>query len=154
MAADGIRLIGRIQAVEGERARLAGDLLANVVRAERFFDDRFRDLIERYIEAAGLDVPPDDRTTVDFEPPSPAELDFARAGISTVIWASGYGLDFGWIEAPIFDEWGLPRTSEGVAEVPGLYFLGMPWQGTMLSATLVGLPWDAARLADRMGLTE
>jgi len=37
----------------------------------------------------------------DYEPPEVPELDLAAEGISTVIWTSGYRLDFGWIDLPI-----------------------------------------------------
>ncbi len=30
-------------------------------------------------------------------------LDLAAEGISAVIWATGYGVDFGWIDLPVFD---------------------------------------------------
>jgi len=46
----------------------------------------------------------------------------------------------------------MPHQDRGVSEVPGLYFIGLPWQHTQLSATLVGVGWDAAHLARRMGL--
>jgi putative flavoprotein involved in K+ transport len=153
MAADGIQLLGRLEAVAGERIRLASDLQANIVRAEGFFDTGFRPMIERYIAAAGIDVPPDDRANgFDFEPSSPPELDLLEAGVSTVIWACGYQPEFGWVDLPIFDEQGMPTTSHGASDVPGLYFLGLPWQTTIMSSNLVGLAWDAPDLASQMGL--
>jgi putative flavoprotein involved in K+ transport len=66
-----------------------------------------------------------------------------------VIWTSGYRLDFGWIELPIFDEQGMPRQSRGISEVPGLSFLGLPWLHDQASATLYGANRDAAYLAER-----
>jgi hypothetical protein len=76
------------------------------------------------------------------------------AGITTVLWTSGYRLDFGWLDLPILDEWGVPRQDRGVSDVPGLYFIGLPWLYTQLSPTLVGVGWDAAHLARRMGLID
>lgn len=54
--------------------------------------------------------------------------------MSTVIWATGYDRDFGWIDARILDELGYPRNVRGVADVPGLYFLGLLWQHSQASA--------------------
>jgi putative flavoprotein involved in K+ transport len=152
MAARGMTLLGRIEGVDGERLRLAPDLPANLAFADRFFDERFRELADRFIERAGIDAPPDDRQPFDFEPPAPTELDLAAAGISTVLWTSGYRLSFPWLALPIVDELGFPRQRRGVTEVPGLYFLGLLWQHNQGSATLFGVGADTRHIAEHMGL--
>jgi putative flavoprotein involved in K+ transport len=151
-AARGITLLGRIESVEGERLSLASDLPANLSRADSFFADRFKPLLDRFIEAAGVDAPADDRVSFDFEPDVLEEIDLARAGIATVLWTTGYQLDFGWIDLPIFDEFGYPRQRRGVTEVPGLYFVGLLWQHNQLSATLVGSSLESRHVARQMGL--
>jgi putative flavoprotein involved in K+ transport len=153
-AARGMTLLGRIERVEGDWLDLAPDLGSNLRRADGFFDERFKSLFDRYIEAAGIDAPPDDRVQLDFEPPEIERLDLARAGISTVLWTTGYRLDYGWIDLPIFDEFGYPRQQRGVTEVPGLYFVGLIWQHNQLSATLVGASVEAEHVAERMGLLD
>ena len=153
-ASRGITLLGRIERIEGERLRLAPDLPANLRRADGFFDGRFKELFDRYIEAAGISAPPDERIAFEFEPPVLDELDLAGAGISTVLWTTGYRIDYGWIDLPIFDESGYPRHRRGVTEIPGLYFLGLLWQHTLVSATLMGISLDAAHIAAQMGLPE
>ena len=152
LAAEGMTLLGRIERVDGERLTLAADLSTNLARADAFFDERFRDLIDRFIERAGIDAPPDDREPFAFEPPVETELDLSRAGIGTVLWTTGYDRDYGWIDAPIFDSLGFPRLVDGMTEVPGLFFLGSLWQRNQVSATLFGAAVDGRRLAARMGL--
>jgi len=149
-ARDGIRLVGRVDAADGERVRFAPGLADNLRFADRFFDERFRPQIDSLIERSGLDAPSDDREVIDFEPPEVADLDLAGEGISTVLWTSGYALDFGWIKAPIFDEMGAPRHVRGVSEIAGLSFVGLPWQLDQVSATLLGVRRDAEYLADRL----
>jgi putative flavoprotein involved in K+ transport len=151
-AARGITLIGRMERVEGERLVLAPDLPANLSRADRFFDERFKGLFDRYIEAAGVAAPADDRAQFDFEPDVLGEVDFRAAGISTVLWTTGYRMVYGWVDAPIFDELGYPRHRRGVTDVPGLYFVGLLWQHTLVSASLVGIALDVAHVARQMGL--
>jgi putative flavoprotein involved in K+ transport len=151
-AARGITLLGRMERVDGERLGLAPDLPTNLKRADAFFGERFKSLFDRYIEAAGVDAPADDRLPVDFEPPVLEGLDLARAGISTVLWTTGYKLDYGWIDLPIFDEFGYPRQRRGVTEVPGLYFAGLLWQHNLLSSTLPGASFETAHIAEQMGL--
>ena len=74
-------------------------------------------------------------------------LDLQTAGISTIIWASGYKLDFGWVQIPVLDEVGYPVHQRGVTAFPGLYFLGLPWLYKMKSAILYGIGEDAAFIA-------
>ena len=152
LAASGMTLLGRIERADGEQLRLAGGLTANLARADSFFAERFQPLIDTFIENAGVDAPPDDRTPYTFEPPELEAIDLDEAGISTVIWASGYRLDYGWIDLPIFDEQGFPRHRRGVTDVPGLYFLGLLWQHNQASATLFGVGLDARHVAAQMGL--
>jgi putative flavoprotein involved in K+ transport len=152
MAAGGMHLLGRIDDVDGERLVLRQDLAANLRWADEFFDTRFKELADRFIERAGIDAPPDDRVPFEFEPPQPAELDLGRAGIGTVLWTTGYQRAYPWLDLPIIDELGFPRQRRGVTEVPGLYFLGLLWQHNQGSATLFGPAVDGAYLADHMGL--
>ena len=72
------------------------------------------------------------------------------AGIGSVIWATGYAFDFGWIHLPVLGPRGEPRHDRGVTSVPGLYFLGLPWLSKMSSSFLNGVGDDAARLADHI----
>jgi putative flavoprotein involved in K+ transport len=92
-------------------------------------------------------VGPDDRDWPAFEPRELTELDLGRAGISSVIWTTGYAPDYGWLDLPILDEFGVPRHVRGVSEVPGLSFLGLLWQRDNASANLAGVARDAADLA-------
>lgn len=148
-ARDGMLLVGHLDGIDGERIRLAPDLATNLRFADTFFDERMRTEIDTVIEEAGIDASPDDRETVDYEPAEVLELDLAAEGVSTVLWTSGYRLDFSWIDLPIFDEFGAPRHVRGVTEVPGLTFLGLPWQLNQGSATFFGVANDAAYLAER-----
>ena len=148
-AAGGIRLVGRFEAADGERARFAEDLSTNLRFADEFFDQRFRTLWDTFAERAGFDLPPDDREPFDFEPPEVPELDLAAAGISTVLWTTGYAPDYGWLDLPVLDDFGLPRQVQGVSDVPGLTFLGLLWQHNQGSANLGGVAKDAEYLASR-----
>ena len=152
-AADGsMTLIGRIEGVDGERLKLSDDLPAKLAFADGFFAERFQPLVDALIEKAGIDAEPDDAEPVTFAPPVPRDLDLRRAGITSVLWTTGYVRDYGWIEAPITDELGFPRQRNGVAELPGLFFIGSLWQRTQASATLFGVGGDAIELARAMDL--
>jgi putative flavoprotein involved in K+ transport len=148
-AAGGIRLVGRLEAADGERVRFTPGLEANLRFADAFFDERFRPGCEALIEQKGLDLPPDDREPFDAPVPEVEELDLAAEGVSSVLWTSGYAMDYGWIDLPILDEMGFPRTTRGVSEVPGLSFIGSLWQFNLASGNLVGVAIDARHLAEQ-----
>ncbi len=105
--------------------------------------------MDRFAERAGVQVNDDDRVWPTHQPPELTELDLARAGISTVLWTTGYTPDYGWLDLPIKDEFGVPRHVRGVSDVPGLTFLGLLFQHNNGSANLAGVAVDAAYLASR-----
>lgn len=150
-AADGMTLTGRLQRADGEQLGFAPDLARNLGHADQYFEKK-RGLIDAFIDRAGIDAPPDDRQPFDFQPPERMELDLLDAGISTIIWATGYALDYGWIDAPIFGDRGYPRQNRGVTDVPGLYFIGLLWQTGEPSATLVGPTIDGPHIVEQMAL--
>ena len=152
MAADGVRLAGRLEAIEGARVRFAADLEASLAFADGFFDDRFRRLCDTYADRMDLDLPADEPRQVAFAPPPLVELDLKAEGISTVLWTSGYRPAFDWVRLPVFDAFGLPLQTDGVSTLPGLGFIGTPWMIDMGSANLVGVQRDAARLVAALGL--
>ena len=148
-AADGIRLVGRFESTDGERARFADDLEANLQFADGFFDERIRPIFEKYAEHAGYDLPPDDRRPFDYTVPEVTELDLATEGISTVLWTTGYAPDYDWLDVPVEREHGVPKHVRGITDVPGLTFIGMLFQLDNGSANLTGVARDAEYLASR-----
>jgi putative flavoprotein involved in K+ transport len=149
MAVDGVRLVGRFVEASGERVTFAPDLGSNLSYADAYFDDAFRPLIDAFVERSGIVVTEDDRAWPAHEPPEVTELDLRRADISTVLWTTGYAPDYDWLELPILDEFGVPRQTRGISEVPGLTFIGLLWQHNRASANLAGVALDAEYLAAR-----
>jgi putative flavoprotein involved in K+ transport len=79
-----------------------------------------------------------------------AFADGSQLAVDAVVWATGYRLDHSLVELPIFDERGRLGHRRGVTDVPGLYFLGLPWQYTRGSALLGWIKDDAEFIADRV----
>jgi putative flavoprotein involved in K+ transport len=146
LAAAGIRLAGRLEAVDGTRVRFAADLPETLAFADRFFPERLQRLCDAYADQAGLGLPVEQLEPFPHEPAALTELDLAAEGISTVLWTSGFRPAFGWVELPVIDELGLPVQRAGRTEVPGLSFIGSPWLVDMTSANLIGLVRDAETL--------
>jgi putative flavoprotein involved in K+ transport len=76
--------------------------------------------------------------------------DGSSLDVPVVIWATGYRPDHSWIRIPGVTADGRVVHRRGVTDVPGLYFLGLPWQHTRGSALLGFVAADAAYLADRI----
>jgi len=85
--------------------------------------------------------------TLDVSGPEVTFSDGTQLEASSVVWATGFGLDHSWIHAPIFDANGQLAHERGVTASPGLYFLGLPWQHTRGSALLGWVKDDAEYLA-------
>ena len=151
LAQEGVVLLGHLQAVQGNRVILAPDLEDNLNRADAQAAQLMQ-AIDDYVLRTGMEVPMEstveDPTSKWLPPVEPLlEVDLYAAGISTVIWATGFQLDFGWVHVPVFDEAGAPLHQRGVTSAPGLYFLGLPWLYKEKSALLFGIGEDAAFLA-------
>jgi putative flavoprotein involved in K+ transport len=70
---------------------------------------------------------------------------------ANVVWATGFRPDHSWIHAPLAGADGWPRQTRGVAtDVPGLFFIGLPFMYRGGSALLGGVGRDASYLAERM----
>ena len=76
--------------------------------------------------------------------------DGATLDVAAVIWATGYRLDHSWIDLPIAGPGGKLEHHRGVTDVPGLYFLGLPWQYTRGSALIGFVKEDADHIAERI----
>ena len=76
--------------------------------------------------------------------------DGSALAVDAVVWATGFRLDHSFVQLPVFDDGGRVRHRRGVTEVPGLYFLGLPWQHTRGSALLGWVKDDAQFIAERI----
>jgi putative flavoprotein involved in K+ transport len=152
LAQQGIHLYGRLESADGTTVRFSDDLADRLVFAETQFDKMYRRIFDAYDAAAGIGAPPDDRPPHDdsYVPATSTELDLAAAGIGSVVWATGYRLDFGWVDLPVLDEWDYPKHTRGVTIHPGLYAIGLPWLHTIASAVFAGVGDDAAHVVEHI----
>ena len=154
LAGQGVTLLPKLDGIEGALLTFAGSVADAIV-----FGDQgaatLRGLVHAYIESRGFDAPAD---AVDpTEEPCVVEhretLDLRDADIASVIWACGFGCDLSWVEPVPLDGWAVPVHRGLVSEVPGLYFLGMPWLQRRGSGVLFRFQADAAVIADDLTAT-
>jgi len=153
LAAEGVRLVGRLVAVDGGTARFSGSL-RNVCALADLKMARFLDRADAWARHAGLDgdLPPPtrpERTPISERPC--LALDLHGDGVRTVIWATGFRPDHSWLDLPVFDRSGRLRHDGGVVtDAPGVYALGLPMLRTRASTYIHGAAADTAALADRL----
>ena len=151
LQADGVRLAGRVLAIDGHRVRLATDLPATVAAA----DQRMRQLLRRidqHIEANGLgqEMLAAGRNPAVAPTRAVEDLDLRAAGIRTVVWATGYRRYYPWLRLPVLGPSGEIRQRRGCTPVPGLYVLGQRFQHYRSSNFIGGVGRDAAFVADHI----
>ena len=150
-AGRGMTLLGMTERHDSGVMHFADDLARNIIAG----DENYLGLLDEadaYVAANDIDLPDDpEARRIDPDPDCMTHpvrrLDLAAEGISTIIWATGYKQDFDWLKLDCFHADGRPQHHEGIAELPGLYFLGLPWLSMRGSSFIWGVWEDAARLA-------
>jgi putative flavoprotein involved in K+ transport len=154
LAAQGIALAGQTASFAGGTVRFKADLRDNIAAGDANYLSLL-DEADAYIARNGLDLPEEPQARVLGPDPdsvtSPLlELDLAGAGVTTILWATGYATDFGWLKVDAFDGNGRPRHQRGVSSQPGVYFLGLPWLSRRGSSFIWGVWHDARYIADQI----
>ncbi len=156
MAARGIVLLGHSQGINDGDLLLADDLEQHLAKGDESFES-FKKAVDEYVTRNGLDVAEEQGSEaspiIPMQVSSPAErLKLKDAGVSAIVWASGFRCNFDWVKLPIFDDGGEPVHQRGVTQFPGIYFLGLRWLYKRKSAFLLraGPAEDAAYLAEQI----
>lgn len=156
LAGEGVTLVGLTESYEDGVLSFADDLNANVKSGD---DDYLSmlDAADAYVARTGIDLPEEPEARLAFPDPdcmtNPLhELDLAANGVTSIIWATGFRQDFGWMKVDAFDEHGKPQHQRGVSTEPGIYFLGLPWQSRRGSTFIWGVWHDAKHVADQIAI--
>lgn len=147
LADAGVTLTGRALSAVGSTIHFADNLASECAAAER----RRQSMLSR-IDAAiaqwSFDVEPDHAAweRPAMLPQAPTKIDLAKEGISTVIWATGFRRSYPWLHLNVFDEHGEIDQQDGIARMPGLYVLGLPFMRHRASSFIDGVGRDAEAL--------
>lgn len=151
LANEGITLTGLTKSFADGKVTFQDDLVANLKAG----DDNYLGLIDAadaYIERNGLDLPLEPEARKVYPDAECIrhpiqQLDLAEAGITAIIWATGYAVDFKWLQVDAFDDKGKPKHQRGVSREPGVYFVGLPWLSRRGSSFIWGVWHDAKHVA-------
>ncbi|MDX8490282.1 NAD(P)/FAD-dependent oxidoreductase [Mesorhizobium sp. VK22B] len=154
LAAQGLTLVGMTKTYQDGVISFAPDLAKNIARGDASLMSLL-DEADAYVTRNGLDLAEEPAARrIDPDPECVTdpilELDLAEAGITAIIWATGFAVDYSWLKVDAFDAKGRPRHHRGVSTEPGIYFLGLPWQSRRGSSFIWGVWHDAKHVADRI----
>ncbi|GBF28581.1 putative oxidoreductase CzcO [bacterium MnTg03] len=153
-AAQGMTLVGRTESFRAGVMHFASDLADNLAQGDAN-KLSVLDEADAYVARNGLDLPeepearkirPDPQCVTDLI----LEVNLAEAGITTIVWATGFAVDYSWLKVDAVDEAGKPKHQRGISAEPGVYFLGLPWQSRRASSFIWGVWHDAKFLADHI----
>jgi putative flavoprotein involved in K+ transport len=149
----GVNMVGRLVGVNEGVAQFSGSLRNHCAMADLKLS-RLLDTIDAWVARSvnrHLAAPPErfPATRVAEKPCLSLNLNDGRIG--TVIWATGFRPDYSWLKVPAFDRKGQLRHDGGVAAVPGLYALGLPFMRRRKSSFIHGAEDDVREIGDHLG---
>jgi len=156
LAGQGITLLGRTKSFKNNLMHFATDLAKNIANGNAYTLSLL-DQADAYVIRNGLDFPeepearkvlPDPKCVTD----PILELNLEEAGINSIVWATGFDVDYSWLKVDALDEKGKPKHERGISAESGVYFLGLPWQSRRGSSFIWGVWQDAKFLADQITL--
>ena len=145
----GVKLVGRFAGVNDGKAQFSGSL-RNVCALADLKMNRLLNTIDEWAAASGVEeglAPPERFEPTEIEASPPLLPGLARAGIKTILWATGFRPDYSWLDVPVLDHKGNIRHDGGVAESPGMYVLGLPFLRRRKSSLIDGVGDDARELS-------
>ena len=154
LAMQGMTLVGRTESFKNGAMQFATDLADNIASGNASTLSVL-DEADAYIARNGLDLPEEPEARIVGPDPQCVtdpvlELNLAEAEITSIIWATGFDVDYSWLKVDAFDEAGKPNHQRGISAEPGIYFLGLPWQSRRASSFIWGVWHDAKFLADHI----
>lgn len=154
LAHQGITLVGLTRAFDQGVVSFEANLAENIARGDENYL-ALLDAADDYIARNGLDLPEEPEARHMLPDPQCLtqpilELDLAKAGVSSIIWATGYSTDYSWLKVDAFKPDGKPQHQRGVSREPGIYFVGLPWLSRRGSAFIWGVWHDARHIAEHI----
>ena len=152
LASMGVELVGRWAAVRDGRALFSGGL-RNVFSLADLKMARLLDTFDEWARTHGRDTEVDapERLAPTRVPETTRlQLDLRSGEIRTIVWATGFRPEYGWLDVPVVDARSQLRHEGGVVDSPGLYALGLPVLRRRKSTFIYGIEDDARAVIDHL----
>ena len=155
LARQGATILGKIQLARGEYMSIDSHAADHVQFADEF-SNKVKEMVDEHLLKTKQEIPIAEFDVADLPDPGSScaslisSLNMLEAGIASIVWCTGFGMNMQYIDLPVFDEAGNPRHNEGVADFKGLYFLGLPWLRSRKSGIILGITEDASFIANKV----
>jgi putative flavoprotein involved in K+ transport len=145
----GVRLVGRFVGVRDAHAQFSGSL-AGVCALADLKLGRLLGGFDAWAERTGVAAEPPHRFAPTALPAPTLSAPFGPAGITSIVWATGFRPDLSFVDVDVFDRRGRVVHDGGVTTAPGLYLMGMPFLRRRRSTLIDGAGADAHELAGHL----
>ncbi len=147
LAGEGITIVGRLGRVVDGVAQFSGSLPNTCALADLKMN-RLLGVLDDWADSTQADVGPPERFRPTEVAPPTLEIDLRRAGIATVLFATGYRSDYTWLDLPVLDPRGRIVHDGGViAGAPGCFVVGLNLLRRRRSSYINGARADSADIA-------
>ena len=153
VAKRGAVLLGKMDTTDGQNVFFQPNAAMHVKFADEF-SQKVKELIDEYIQQQQIEVPASHNDEADIPDINAASattitsLNLGDNNISSIIWSTGFGVDYNYIKMTVFDNNGKLIHKNGIPVVPGFYFLGYPWLFSRKSPILFGIIEDVKFVVD------
>ena len=151
----GVTLLGYLDHIYEHELTFKNNTAENI-RFGDTFSFQIKQGVDQFISATGMSAVaaevdeadlPDDSV---FHNESITTLDCKAKNINSIIWCTGFTNDWKWIKVPVLNEKGEPIHKDGISQVKGLFFMGIPWQRKLKSSLIYGTAEDAQALTEKI----
>ena len=148
LAGKGVTILGRTINTDPFNILFQPDVINNI----RFADETSRNIksmIDQYILKSGSEAQPPEEDAADLPDESGAcasmetSIDLKKNKISSIIWTTGFGRDLSFLKVPVSDGTDILNHHEGISDIEGLYYIGLPWMRKRKSGIIMGIREDA-----------
>ena len=155
LAKKGVVILGKVNNVNENQF----DFQLNAAEHVKFGDalsKNIKDMVDEYIKKTQTEAPPVEFDPVDLPDEKAAcisnlsSLNLKENNITSVIWATGFAGDFSYLKLPVLNSDGTLKYKNGISEIEGLYFLGLPWLRKRKSGIVFGIDEDAKFISEKI----
>jgi putative flavoprotein involved in K+ transport len=155
LARNGAVILGKIENADVNIVFLQSNAAIHVKFADQI-SKQTKSMIDEYIQKSQIHAPPPEEDTADIPDEtavcasSLASLNLIENNITSIIWTTGFVGDFSYLKLPIFNDDGMLKHNNGISDIEGLYFLGLPWLRKRKSGIILGIREDAEFIANKL----
>jgi putative flavoprotein involved in K+ transport len=155
IARHGAVILGKVQMAEGVNVILEPNAAMHVKFADDF-SGKVKEMIDDFILKTMLDAPSKEEDVAD-NPDETAScasaitsLNLTDNNITSIIWTTGFAGDFSYLNLPVSDKDGVIKHVNGISDIDGLYFIGLPWLRKRKSGIILGIREDSEYVIEKL----